>query len=119
MEHPKAVTAFSALGHEHRLAIYRLLVEAGPEGLSAGVIAGRLSVPPSSLTFHTQALSRAGLISQRRDSRLLIYTADFQAMNALISYLTENCCGGVAGCSPSCEPEAIAAKTIAKKQSRA
>ena len=111
--------AFSALGHEHRLMIYRLLVEAGPEGLSAGVIAGRLSIPPSSLTFHTQALLRAGLVSQRRDSRLLIYTANFEAMNALIGYLTENCCGGIQSCSPTCKPEAVPAEPISKKRSRA
>lgn len=118
MEHPKAVTAFSALGHEHRLAVYRLLVEAGPDGLSAGVIAGRLSIPPSSLTFHTQALLRAGLISQRRDSRLLIYTADFDAMNTLVGYLTENCCGGVRGCGSACEADEVIAPEI-KKRSRA
>lgn len=118
MKHSKAVTAFSALGHEHRLAVYRLLVEAGPEGLSAGVIAGRLGIPPSSLTFHTQALLRAGLISQRRDSRLLIYTADFDAMNALVSYLTENCCGGVRSCEPACETEVNVA-AVAKKRRRA
>jgi DNA-binding transcriptional ArsR family regulator len=119
MEHPKAVTAFSALGHEHRLAVYRLLVEAGPDGLSAGVIAGRLGIPPSSLTFHTQALLRAGLISQRRDSRLLIYTADFEAMNALVGYLTENCCGGVRSCGPACEADEVNAAPEIKKRSRA
>jgi DNA-binding transcriptional ArsR family regulator len=118
MENSKAVTAFSALGHEHRLAVYRLLVEAGREGLSAGVIAGQLGIPPSSLTFHTQALLRAGLISQRRDSRLLIYTADFEAMNALIGYLTENCCGGIRSCSPTSKPEVVAAEPITKKRSR-
>jgi ArsR family transcriptional regulator, arsenate/arsenite/antimonite-responsive transcriptional repressor len=119
MEHPKAVTAFSALGHEHRLAVYRLLVEAGPEGLSAGVIAGRLGIPPSSLTFHTQALLRAGLISQRRDSRLLIYAADFDAMNALVGYLTENCCRGAGNCGPDCKPADIDTVPKAKKRSRA
>jgi ArsR family transcriptional regulator len=108
MRHPEAVAAFAALGHEHRLAIYRLLVEAGPEGLSAGVIAGRLGIPPSSLTFHTQALLRAGVLHQRRDSRLLIYTADFEAMNTLVAYLTENCCGQSAVCAPVCKPDAVA-----------
>jgi DNA-binding transcriptional ArsR family regulator len=99
MEHTHAVGAFSALGHHHRLAVYRLLVEAGPDGLSAGAIAGALGLPPSSLTFHTQALLRAGLITQRRESRLLIYAADFPAMNALVAYLTENCCAGAQGCA--------------------
>lgn len=120
MQHSRAVTAFSALGHEHRLAIYRLLVEAGPEGLSAGVIAGKLGIPPSSLTFHTQALLRAGLVLQRRESRLLIYTADFPAMNALVAYLTENCCGGQAqSCLPACKVEDVTLAPTSKKRSRA
>ena len=117
MQHPEAVAAFSALGHEHRLAIYRLLVEVGPQGLSAGVIAGALGIPASSLTFHTQALVRAGLVAQRRESRLLIYSADFSAMNTLVAYLTENCCGGQAGtCSPVCKPDDASLATAAKKR---
>lgn len=119
MKHVEAVTAFSALGHEHRLAIYRLLVEAGPEGLSAGVIASTLGIPPSSLTFHTQALAKAGLVAQRRESRLLIYTADFGAMNALVGYLTENCCRGqTQSCAAVCSPEE-AITPVAKKRSQA
>jgi ArsR family transcriptional regulator len=86
--------ALGALAHEHRLAIYRLLVERGPEGLAAGVIAGRLGIVPSSLTFHLQHLQRAGLIDQKRVSRQLIYATDFARMNALVGFLTENCCGG-------------------------
>jgi ArsR family transcriptional regulator, arsenate/arsenite/antimonite-responsive transcriptional repressor len=114
--HSEAVAAFSALGHEHRLAVYRLLVEAGPQGLSAGVIAGRMSIPPSSLTFHTQALVRAGLVTQRRESRLLIYSADFSAMNALVAYLTENCCGGGAeSCASVCSPETAVPNPVAKR----
>ena len=116
MKHSDAVLALSALGHEHRLAVYRLLVEAGPTGLSAGAIAGQLGIPPSSLTFHTQALVRAGLVIQRRESRLLIYTADFGAMNALVGYLTENCCGGQV-CEPVCKPEA-AVDTVSKRRTR-
>jgi ArsR family transcriptional regulator len=113
MEHAHAVGAFSALGHEHRLAVYRLLVEAGPEGLSAGAIAGALGLPPSSLTFHTQALLRAGLISQRRESRLLMYAADFTAMSALVAYLTENCCAGAQGCAaPSQQGAPISKKNV-------
>ena len=105
MESRNAASALGALAHEHRLAVYRLLVEAGPAGLSAGVIADRLKVPPSSLTFHTQALVRAGLVTQRRVSRQLIYAADFAAMNGLILYLTENCCGqGKDACGPACNP---------------
>jgi DNA-binding transcriptional ArsR family regulator len=99
MDASKAVEALSALAHEHRLAIYRMLVERGPNGLAAGVIAERLTVPPSSLTFHLQHLSRAGLVTQRRMSRQLIYAADFGAMSALVGFLTENCCGrGEAAC---------------------
>lgn len=89
----QAVQALAALAHDTRLALFRMLVERGPDGLSAGVIAERLGVPPSSLTFHVQHLHRAGLITQRRLSRQLIYAADFAAMNGLVGFLTENCCG--------------------------
>jgi ArsR family transcriptional regulator len=113
----QAVEALSALGHETRLALYRLLVERGPDGLSAGVIAERLAVPPSSLTFHLQHLHRAGLISKRRLQRQLIYAADFAAMNALLAYLTENCCGrGTA--LPVCNPAIPAAQPAAKRSRR-
>ena len=94
MNSKQAVDALSALAHEARLSIYRLLVEAGPEGLNAGTIATRLKLPPSSLTFHVQNLHRAGLVTQERRSREVIYAADFKAVNALVGYLTENCCGG-------------------------
>jgi len=107
MKPPDAVAALAALAHEHRLAVYRMLVEAGPEGLPAGVIATRLKVPPSSLTFHLQSLQRADLITQQRASRQLIYAADFTAMNALVGYLTENCCAGSASaqaCGAECVP---------------
>ncbi len=108
MNPPEAVHALGALAHEHRLAIYRMLVERGPNGLPAGVIAERLDIPPSSLTFHLQHLLRAGLLTQRRMSRQLIYAADFAAMNALVGFLTENCCGrGQAACLPITEPPAI------------
>jgi ArsR family transcriptional regulator, arsenate/arsenite/antimonite-responsive transcriptional repressor len=100
-----AVEALGALSHEHRLTLYRLLVERGPDGLPAGAIAGRLKISPSSLTFHLQHLQRVGLIKQRRLSRQLIYAADFTVMNDLVAYLTENCCGSeTAACTPACEP---------------
>jgi ArsR family transcriptional regulator len=118
MKHPEAVAAFSALGHEHRLAIYRLLVEAGPDGLSAGVIASKLDIPPSSLTFHTQALVRAGLVTQQRESRLLIYAADFSSMNSLVAYLTENCCGKTRSCPPVCNSEDVTIAPVSKRRSR-
>ena len=103
MQTKEAVNALSALAQETRLAIYRLLVEAGPNGLAAGTIAARLDVAPSSLSFHLAQLTHAGLIQQRRISRSLIYAADFTAMNRLVAYLTENCCGGQS-CAPACQP---------------
>ena len=92
MKASAVVTALAALAHENRLAVYRMLVEAGPEGLPAGTISARMKVPPSSMTFHLQALQRAGLITQERMSRQLIYATDFGVMNELVGYLTENCC---------------------------
>lgn len=105
MKAKQAVGALAALAHENRLAVYRMLVEAGPAGLNAGTIAARLKIPPSSLSFHIQHLHRAGLVTQERNSRQLIYAADFTAMNTLVGYLTENCCGGVS-CESACEPQA-------------
>jgi DNA-binding transcriptional ArsR family regulator len=117
---PVAVAALAALAHEHRLAIYRMLVEAGTEGLPAGVIAARLKVPPSSLTFHLQNLQRVGLITQQRMSRQLIYAADFTVMNDLVAYLTENCCAQSASesdCARECAPTASPSR--ARKYRRA
>src|SRR5271167_538743 len=105
MKTPAVIGALGALAHEHRLAIYRLLVQRGPEGLPAGAIGERMGLVPSSLTFHLQNLQRAGLIAQRRESRQLIYSVDFTVMNGVVGYLTENCCGNSsAECSSSCEP---------------
>src|SRR5689334_8067232 len=106
MNSKQAVAALAAIAHEHRLAIYRLLVEKGPDGIAAGEIAGKLDMPPSSLTFHLQQMLHAGLVTQRRLGRQLIYAADFAAMNGLVSYLTENCCGAAASCAPVCDPAA-------------
>ena len=89
----QAIDALSALAQETRLQVYRLLVEAGPEGLSAGRIGEELALPPATLSFHLAHLARAGLAQSRQDGRFVIYSADFQNMNALVSYLTENCCG--------------------------
>jgi DNA-binding transcriptional ArsR family regulator len=112
MKTPAVIDALGALAHEHRLAVYRLLVERGPEGFAAGVIGERVGLAPSSLTFHLQNLQRAGLITQRRDSRQLIYSADFTAMNELVGYLTENCCGNSsAQCLPACTPAKRAKST--------
>ncbi|HXS21157.1 MAG TPA: helix-turn-helix domain-containing protein [Steroidobacteraceae bacterium] len=104
-----AIGALGALAHEHRLAVFRLLVERGPEGLPAGRIGASLRLVPSSLTFHLQNLLRAGLVSRRRESRQLIYRADFEAMNSLVGYLTENCCAGSGQpCESACKPSAAA-----------
>jgi DNA-binding transcriptional ArsR family regulator len=100
-----AVAALAALAQEHRLALFRLLVRAGGEGMAAGAIAEALSVPNSSLSFHLAQLRQAGLVSQERRHRSLIYRADFAAMNALVGYLLENCCAGTA-CAPApCLPK--------------
>ncbi len=116
MKNARAVEALAALAHDTRLALFRMLVERGPEGLSAGIIAERLGIPPSSLTFHVQHLHRAGLISQRRLGRQLIYAADFDAMNGLMGFLTENCCGqGAAACAPACRPQARPATPSRKR----
>jgi ArsR family transcriptional regulator, arsenate/arsenite/antimonite-responsive transcriptional repressor len=106
MDEKRAIAALGALAQETRLALYRLLVTAGPAGLPAGVIAERLGVQPSSLSFHLAQLVHAGLITQRRLSRQLIYSAEYGAMNALLAYLTENCCGRDAVSAPVCDPAA-------------
>lgn len=100
-----AIDALSALAQEHRLALFRLLVQAGEDGMSAGAIADTLGVPNSSLSFHLAQLTKAGLIRQERQSRSLIYTADYAAMNDLVGYLMENCCGGADCSSSACEAE--------------
>ena len=107
MEPDQIIAALGALAHRTRLEVFRLLVQRGPDGLPAGAIAQAVGLPPSSLTFHLQHLARAGLISQRRVSRQLFYATDFAAMNALVGYLTENCCGGASSCAPACAPEAV------------
>jgi ArsR family transcriptional regulator, arsenate/arsenite/antimonite-responsive transcriptional repressor len=109
MDQKRALGALGALSQETRLELFRLLVARGPEGLSAGVIAEKLGVAPSSLSFHLQQLAHAGLITQRRLSRQLIYSAEYGAMNELMAYLTENCCGRGA-CVPVCNPPEIFAE---------
>ena len=104
METKSVVVALSALAQESRLAIFRLLVQAGPPGLPAGKIAEALAVPSSSLSFHLKELSYAGLASSRQEGRFVIYSANFTAMNELIAYLTENCCGGLP-CPAMCDAE--------------
>ncbi|HWM44789.1 MAG TPA: metalloregulator ArsR/SmtB family transcription factor [Burkholderiales bacterium] len=94
MEAKQAVQALSALAQESRLAIFRLLVQAGPAGLAAGAIGEKLDLPPATLSFHLAGLTRAGLATSRQDGRFVIYSANYESMNTLLGFLTENCCGG-------------------------
>lgn len=94
MKKTDAVAILAALAQDNRLDVFRLLMEAGPAGMPAGHIAASLKVPPSALTFHLDRLREAGLISVRRDGRSMIYAARVEAMNALVSYLTDHCCQG-------------------------
>jgi ArsR family transcriptional regulator len=118
MESKGAVTSLSALGHEGRLAIFRLLVKAGPDGVAAGEIARRLDSLPNTLSANLNVLSHAGLIASRREGRSILYSADFAAMSALLGFLMADCCDGApeicaplgdiaakaAGCGPACPP---------------
>jgi ArsR family transcriptional regulator len=104
METKDAISALAALAQESRLAVFRLLVQAGPDGLAASKISEALDVPPSSLSFHLKELSHADLVTSRQEGRFVYYTANFPTMNALLAYLTENCCGGSTSCSTACVP---------------
>ena len=105
MEIKSAIDALGALAQEHRLTLFRLLVQAGEGGMTAGAIAERLGVPNSSLSFHLAQLRVAGLITQERQHRSLIYRANYPAMNRLIDFLTENCCGGAECAAPAATTE--------------
>ena len=110
MENRDAVVALAALAQESRLATFRLLVQAGPQGLAASKIAEALGVPPSSLSFHLKELTHANLIVPRQEGRFVIYAAQFDTMNTLLGFLTENCCGGA-----PCPPAAAACKPARKR----
>jgi DNA-binding transcriptional ArsR family regulator len=114
MDNKDAVVALGALAQESRLAAFRLLVQAGPEGLAASRIAEALGLPSSSLSFHLKELTNANIIVQRQDGRFVIYASQFGTMNALLGFLTENCCGGNP-CSPAggprCEAGAVGCGT--------
>ena len=114
MEKMDAVAALAALAQDNRLDVFRLLVQAGPDGMSAGAIAEALDLPPNTLTFHFDRLRTAGLVTVRREGRSMIYAARFETMNALLGFLTENCCGG-APCAPAaaCKPVRKRAKVPA------
>ena len=94
MDATSIVTALSALAHERRLQVFRLLLQAGPDGLTAGTLSAQLDVSPSALSFHLKDLVRADLIAPRHEGRQIFYTARFETMQGLVAYLTENCCGG-------------------------
>jgi ArsR family transcriptional regulator, arsenate/arsenite/antimonite-responsive transcriptional repressor len=114
MEKTDAVAALAALAQDNRLDVFRLLVQAGPQGMPAGAVADALGLAPNTLTFHFDRLRMAGLVTVRREGRSMIYAARFEQMNALVSFLTENCCGGVP-CAPAvqCKPVRRRTKTPA------
>ena len=114
----QAVDALAALAQQTRLSVYRLLVEAGPEGLSAGRIGEELDLPPATLSFHLAHLARTGLVRSRQDGRFVIYSADFQNMNQLVGYLTENCCGG-RSCAPSTTRKGKSLEALSRSRQRA
>jgi ArsR family transcriptional regulator, arsenate/arsenite/antimonite-responsive transcriptional repressor len=108
METSKAVAALGALAQENRLEVFRLLVQAGPDGLPAGQIAEELGIAAPTLSFHLAQLKHAGLVHQRRDGRSLIYATNYDGMNALMGFLTENCCGGdPAACFPKLQRKGV------------
>src|SRR6201988_5238329 len=107
MEKSNAVAALAALAQDNRLDVFRLLVQAGPEGMPAGEVATALGLAPNTLTFHFDRLRGAGLVTVRREGRSMIYAARFETMNALLAFLTDNCCQGApASCAPAafCKP---------------
>ena len=106
MEKSDAVAALAALAQDNRLDVFRLLVQAGPDGMPAGKIAEALDLAPNTLTFHFDRLRSAGLVAVRREGRSMIYAAQYEAMNALLGFLTQNCCQGAAEtCAPAlCRP---------------
>jgi ArsR family transcriptional regulator len=112
METSDAVAALAALAQDSRLDVFRLLVQAGPEGMPAGGVAAALDLAPNTLTFHFDRLRQAGLVTVRRDGRSMIYAARFEAMNALLGFLTENCCGGA---PEKCAPAAVCKPTRARR----
>jgi DNA-binding transcriptional ArsR family regulator len=100
MNNTIAVEALAALAQDNRLAVYRMLVQAGPDGLAAGELADRVGVPPNTLSFHLKTLSHANLVTPRHAGRFVYYSANYESMNALIEFLGENCCGG-RPCNPA------------------
>ena len=115
MEKAKAVTALAALAQDNRLDVYRLLVRAGPDGISAGQVASELGLAPNTLTFHFDRLRQAGLVTVRREGRSMIYAARYDTMNSLLGYLSENCCRGS---GQACDAPVEACKPTRRKRAR-
>jgi DNA-binding transcriptional ArsR family regulator len=121
MEKTDAVAALAALAQDNRLDVFRLLVQAGPEGMAAGHVAEKLGLAPNTLTFHFDRLRFAGLVSVRRNGRSMIYAARFEAMNNLVSFLTENCCQGAEEtCAPVlvCKPKGARHEAVSRARRR-
>ena len=117
MEKTDAIAALAALAQDNRLDVFRLLVQAGPEGLAAGAVAEKLSLAPNTLSFHFDRLRNAGLVTCTREGRSLIYAARYETMNGLLGYLTENCCEGrPERCRPA--PQATARRSGARMKER-
>jgi DNA-binding transcriptional ArsR family regulator len=111
MKPKEAITALSALASKSRLAVYRVLVKRGPEGYTPSELAGRLDIPAPTLSFHLKGLVQAGLVVSRREARNLFYSPNFERMNALVGFLTENCCSlADQACGTSCEPQSAPAQ---------
>lgn len=117
MDSSTAIGALAALAQDTRLALFRLLVEQGPVGLTPSRIAEKLDVPPATLSFHLKELSHAGLIRARQESRYIHYSADFEAMNGLVAYLTENCCRASA-CEPACASDCMPKRSARRAATR-
>jgi ArsR family transcriptional regulator, arsenate/arsenite/antimonite-responsive transcriptional repressor len=121
METSNAVAALGALAQENRLEIFRLLVQAGPDGMAAGQVADKLCLAPNTLSFHFDRLRFAGLVTVRREGRSMIYAARFEAMNGLVSFLTENCCQGAQEkCAPVaiCKPKGVRNEAVSRSRRR-
>jgi DNA-binding transcriptional ArsR family regulator len=119
MESKAAVNALAALAQENRLAVFRLLVERGPSGVAAGEIGAELKIAPATLSFHLKELSHAELIVPRQDGRFIFYSANFDKMNALVGFLTENCCaqdGATCGSGAVCAPKPVSGKAKPKRK---
>jgi DNA-binding transcriptional ArsR family regulator len=121
MEKRDAVAALAGLAQDNRLDVFRLLVQAGPEGMAAGEVADKLGLAPNTLTFHFDRLRFAGLVTVRRNGRSMIYAARFEAMNDLVSFLTENCCQGAQErCAPAavCKPKGARHEAVSRARRR-